>query len=98
MMMRASCSGSEAEDTIGFDDGAGASDAEGAALSPADPKISTRLSKGKNRKLFIARLLLVSLAREKTYQPASGPTIEQISMGGVFLGDSCFRDLSKVIC
>jgi hypothetical protein len=42
---------------MGFDGGAVGSDAEAAQLSPADPKISTRLSNGKNRKLFIARLL-----------------------------------------
>jgi hypothetical protein len=42
---------------MGFDGGAVGSDAEAAQLSPADPKISTRLSNGKNRKLLIARLL-----------------------------------------
>jgi hypothetical protein len=58
MMMRASASGIEDDDTMGFDGGAVGSDAEAAPLSPADPKISTRLSNGKNRKLFIACLLM----------------------------------------
>jgi len=52
MMMRASASGIEDDDTMGFDGGAVGSDAETAPPSPADPKISTRRSNGKNRKFF----------------------------------------------
>jgi hypothetical protein len=55
--MRASASGIEDDDTMGFDGGAVGSAAEATPLLPADPKISNRPTNGKNRKLFIARLL-----------------------------------------
>ena len=42
-------------------------------LSPADPKISTRLSNGKNLKLFIACLLMGKVFNETISNPNSAP-------------------------
>src|SRR5882724_8259338 len=52
-MMRASCSGVEDEDTMGFDGGAGASEADGAVPSPGLPRISSNPINDNNRKIFI---------------------------------------------
>jgi hypothetical protein len=59
MMMRASASGIEDEETMGFDGGVVGSDPEAAELSPADPNITKGLSNSNNWKILMARLLLI---------------------------------------
>jgi hypothetical protein len=52
---------------MAFAGGAVGSDPEAAALSPVDPKITNRLSNGKNRKLFIACLLMVKVVNGRKH-------------------------------
>jgi hypothetical protein len=73
MMMRASASGIEEEETMGFDGGAVGSDPEAAGLSPADPKVIIRPSNRNDWKFLIARLLMVKvLDGRKLYVKING--------------------------
>jgi hypothetical protein len=67
MMMRASASGIEDEETMGFAGGAVGSDTEAAGMSPGDPKINNKLSNNNNSKFLIARLLMVKVVNGRKH-------------------------------